>query len=290
METIEEVMMGESPDWVIVYGDTNSTLAGAITAAKCGFKVAHVESGLRSFDRSMPEETNRAITDHVSDVLFAPTETAMRNLSREGLESRAVLVGDVMADLVLKSIPSLSVAQDVERSWDVTSKEYVLLTLHRPCNVDSIERLRSILQCVAVLKWPVVFPVHPRTRARIQEFGLGSLLQRSSIITVDPVGYLHMLTAVLGAKAIITDSGGLQKEAYILTTPCITLRESTEWPETLKLGWNTLASPKAEEISRLVDDDPPAEHPMLFGDGHSAERIVSHLCSLLVCGDDQVLA
>lgn len=280
LEAAEEVLMSEKPDWVIVYGDTNSTLAGALAAAKLHVRVAHVEAGLRSYVREMPEEINRVLTDHASDLLFAPTKTAMVNLTREGLGDRAILVGDVMADILMRIRPRLKGAQGLLENWGVESGRCVLLTLHRPSNVDDIKRLRSIVLALANLEEPVLFPIHPRTQERIREFGLEEIVEAEPFRCLSPLGYREMLMAEANSRVIVTDSGGVQKEAYLLRVPCVTLRQETEWVETVEVGWNTLVGSNAEDILRAIKDIPPPEHPGVFGDGNASRRVVDLLCSL----------
>lgn len=278
LEAVEEVLIREKPDWVLVYGDTNSTLAGALAAAKLHIRVAHVEAGLRSFNREMPEEINRVLTDHASDLLFAPTRAAMDNLSREGLLNRAVLVGDVMADILFRIQPKLRYAQELLERWGVQPGNYVLLTLHRPSNVDEPERLHQILLALSRLEEPVLFPVHPRTQERIREFALGEIARAQPFRCVPPFGYYEMLAAEANARVIVTDSGGVQKEAYLLEVPCITLREETEWVETVEVGWNRLVGVRPGELlTALKQENRPDAHPSVFGDGHAAERVVQSL-------------
>lgn len=277
LESIEEVLISEKPDWVLVYGDTNSTLAGALAAVKLHIPVAHVEAGLRSFSREMPEELNRVLTDHASDLLLAPTAVAMKNLAHEGLSSRAVLVGDVMADVLFQIYPKLKGMQEMLKQWGVEPGEYALLTLHRPSNVDNPKRLRQILAAVSSFEEPVLFPMHPRTKARISEYGLGEVVQAFPFECVPPFGYREMLAAEANARVILTDSGGVQKEAYMLEVPCFTLREETEWVETVASGWNVLVGDTLRELLHGAGARRPSEHPALFGNGDSAQRIVETL-------------
>lgn len=281
LEAVEEVLMKEKPDWVLVYGDTNTTLAGALAAAKLHIPVAHVEAGLRSFNREMPEEINRVLTDHASDLLFAPTEAAMDNLSREGLSSRAVLVGDVMADILFRIQPKLKDAQESLDRWGIQSGKYALLTLHRPSNVDDPDRLGQILQALSRLDEPVLFPVHPRTQERIKEYGLEQLVEAQPFRCVPPFGYCEMLVAEANARVILTDSGGVQKEAYLLKVPCLTLREETEWVETVASGWNVLVGDALDDVlKRAVWIQHPVKHPVLFGKGDAGRKIVDALRSV----------
>jgi len=249
---IERVLRKEKPDWVLVYGDTNSTLAGALAAAKLHIPVAHVEAGLRSFNRRMPEELNRVVVDHVSDLLFAPTETAMKNLEREGLIERAHLIGDVMEEALRYYLPIARERSTILKRLQLDPKSYYLVTVHRAENTDSKQNLESVLQALVQLDHPVVFPLHPRTRKMIERFGLGRFLNARRIRYLDPVGYLEMLALEENALTILTDSGGVQKEAYWLGVPCVTLREETEWVETVESGWNVLAGVETERILAAI--------------------------------------
>jgi UDP-GlcNAc3NAcA epimerase len=264
-----------------VYGDTNSTLAGALSASKLHIPVAHVEAGLRSFNRRMPEEINRIVTDHTSDLLFAPTSTAVAHLSREGIPMRQIsLVGDVMYDAALFYASRALSRQHILRSFGVEPHAYLLATIHRAENTDEDSRLRAI--CEALLRvsrdLPVIFPVHPRTRKKLVDIGvqLGNLVR-----LIDPVGYLHMVALEMNAKVIATDSGGVQKEAYFYRVPCVTLRDETEWVELVELGWNRLVRPvDADVIARelLGAAPPPGDSaPSPFGNGDSAKKIRDEL-------------
>lgn len=284
LERIEEVLLKEQPDWVVVYGDTNSTLAGALAAAKLNLPLAHVEAGLRSFNRHMPEEINRVLTDHCSALLFAPTITAVGNLRREGIEGPKVqLVGDVMYDIALQLGETARVQSAVLRSHGLEPGNYVLATVHRVANTDDRHHLQTILTALRVVseQLPVVFVVHPRTRAAMENAQLvGSLRPNGSLKLIEPVGYLDMTALESQASVIATDSGGVQKEAFFHKVPCVTLREETEWPELVELGWNRLCPPRCVETvaevvlhargSRGADAQP-------YGDGHAAERIANAL-------------
>jgi UDP-GlcNAc3NAcA epimerase len=279
LEAIERVLLEEVPDWVLVYGDTNSTLAGVLAAVKLHIPVAHVEAGLRSFDRRMPEEINRVLADHASDLLFAPTETALENLRREGLPGSSIyLVGDVMYDAAIYYGSKAKVHSEVLRKLSLTSKEYLLATLHRAENTDDPECLRSIVGGLAQIasEVPVVLPIHPRTRRILNDRNI-LLGISSSIRLIDPVGYLDMMMLEKNARLIATDSGGVQKEAYFHGVPCVTFRESTEWVELIELGWNRLAPPvsPAAVISGLRDalESTPRSTQTPYGDGHAAEKI-----------------
>jgi UDP-N-acetylglucosamine 2-epimerase len=275
MLALEPLLLSEEPDLVLVYGDTNSTLAGALVAAKLGVRLAHVEAGLRSFNRRMPEEINRVLTDHSADLLFCPTQTAAENLRAEGITRGVHTTGDVMADTLLRFLPRAQESSGAPARLGLEAASYVLVTLHRPGNVDDLRRLASLLEVLARLEDRVVFPVHPRTRVSLSELGYSPA---PNIGLVDPVGYLDMLALEANARRIVTDSGGVQKEAYILGVPCVTCREETEWTETLETGWNVLAGSEPEGVLEAVLRPPPAgERPQLFGDGHAAERIVELL-------------
>ncbi len=267
---IEEVIGKEEPDIVLVYGDTNSTLAGALAAAKMHVPVAHVEAGLRSFDRRMPEEVNRVLTDHASDLLFCPTETAVANLAAEGITRGVHLTGDVMVDALQEN---LALAKE-RATVDLPATGYFLATVHRASNTDDPVALRAIMAAFALLEAPVIFPVHPRTRKKFAEYGIRPA---ENVRIVEPLPYFDMLAALAGARAVLTDSGGVQKEAYILEVPCVTLRENTEWVETLEDGWNVLVGADAGRIVAEAGraGDARRGHAARFGDGHAAERIAA---------------
>jgi UDP-GlcNAc3NAcA epimerase len=283
LERIEGVLLEESPDWVLVYGDTNSTLAGVLAAVKLHIPVAHVEAGLRSFDRRMPEEINRVVADHISDLLFVPTKTAQRNLRREGLpDSSVYVVGDVMYDAAIYYGSRAKARSHVLEELGLRSKEYLLATLHRAENTDNFESLCSVLSGLAQIarEVPVVLPIHPRTRRVLDDRGIvKEILQ--CIRLIGPVGYLDMMMLEMNARLIATDSGGVQKEAYFHGVPCVTLRERTEWVELVELGWNRLVPPVslAAVVSGLRGglESAPASTQIPYGDGHAAERIVQVL-------------
>ncbi len=273
--SIEETLQDEKPDCVVVYGDTNSTLAGALAAAKLHLPVAHVEAGLRSFDRSMPEEINRVLTDHVADVLFCPTETARFNLSREGIAQGVVNFGDVMYDALLQSLDVLDRPSSLLDSLGVRPGNYLLVTVHRPGNTDHRENLVSILDALAEMDEEIIFPAHPRTSQAISRLGHDL---PSNVRLLEPVSYVNMLTLERGARLILTDSGGVQKEAYFFGVPCVTLREETEWVETVEAGWNLLVAASKPRILEAVRDFcPQGQQPPIFGDGRASERIAHHL-------------
>jgi UDP-N-acetylglucosamine 2-epimerase len=250
---IEQVLLFEKPDLVIVYGDTNSTLAGALAAAKQQVPVAHVEAGLRSFVRSMPEEINRVMADHVSSLLFCPTPTAVRNLKREGITRGVHLVGDVMYDSFRSNLNLAEKRSTINKKLKLRKKEFYLLTLHRAENTDVVENLERVVRILTGLDRKVVFPIHPRTRKRLSQFGLKERLHSAeNVVFIHPVGYLDMLLLEKNARFILTDSGGVQKEAFYLRTPCLTLRNETEWVETLKGGLNQLVGLNLDGIVKAI--------------------------------------
>ena len=273
---IESVAIDQKPDWILVYGDTNSTLAGALVGAKLRIPVAHVEAGLRSFDRRMPEEINRVVADHVSELLLCPTDTAVENLAREGVTSGVRMVGDVMYDAFEQNLEVAHRSQtEMLAELGLEAGAYVLLTVHRAENVDDATRLTAILRGVTDSGRRIVFPVHPRTRAAL---GSGGFVPAPNLMLIEPVGYLEMLVLEENAEAIATDSGGVQKEAYFAGRPCITLRDTTEWTETIAAGWNVLVGTDSGAIARALGDfRPKGTRPKLFGDGHAAEQVVEAL-------------
>lgn len=275
---IETVLITEEPDWVLVFGDTNSTLAGSLAAVKLHIPLAHVEAGLRSYNRQMPEEHNRVLTDHCADLLFCPTQTAVDNLAKEGLTRGVHLVGDPMFDAV--RIFSLRAQQrsTILQYLGLDRGSYLLATVHRAHNTDDPENLRAILSALASLEEQVVFPLHPRTQQKIHEFDLANLFTQN-LRCIEPVGYLDMLQLEQNARCILTDSGGVQKEAYFFAVPCLTLRSETEWTETVTSGWNILVGTDTSRIKEAVHQPFPTQNPppLLFGDGHAAENIIKLL-------------
>lgn len=269
---IEQVLLQQRPDWVLIYGDTNSTLAGALAAAKLGMPLAHVEAGLRSFNRTMPEEVNRLVADRLSDLLFCPTRTAVENLAREGITAGVHWVGDVMYDALLACLPIAQQASDILKRLGLEPAGYLLATVHRAGNTDDREKLAAILEGLSAAGETVILPLHPRTRRAIAGWGI---TPAENVRLLDPVGYLDMLVLEKNARLILTDSGGVQKEAYWLGVPCVTLREETEWVETVEAGWNCLAGTSVERIVEAVRTfRPQGERPGCFGDGHAGEKIV----------------
>ena len=249
LETIEKVLVKEAPDWVVVYGDTNSTLAGALAAAKLHQRVAHVEAGLRSFNRAMPEEINRVLTDHISSLLFCPTQTAVDNLKVEGITAGVHLVGDLMYDALMWAVEQAKTRPDPLARLGLTPGQYLLATVHRAENTDDPARLDGILQAFNAVNEPLVWPVHPRTRKKLAEVGF---VPARHVRLIEPVGSLDMARLESAARVILTDSGGVQKEAMWLRVPCVTLRDETEWVETVECGANRLCGADTEKILSAV--------------------------------------
>jgi UDP-N-acetylglucosamine 2-epimerase len=268
----------ERPDLVLVYGDTNSTLAGGLAAAQSHVPVAHVEAGMRSFDRAMPEELNRVLTDHLADVLLCPSPTAVANLEREHVAGRIELVGDVMVDLALLFQPRARADDGPLRAAGVNAGEYALATAHRAGNVDDPARLRALVDLLLALPLPVVLPLHPRTRARLQDAGwLDELQEAPHVRLLPPLGYVAFTALLSRARTVLTDSGGVQKEAYLAGVPCVTMRDTTEWVETVEVGWNVLVDLDAGAALAALERTPPAERPELYGDGRAGARVVAAL-------------
>ncbi len=282
MSAMDPVLMREQPDWVLVYGDTNSTLAGAVSAVKLHIPVAHLEAGLRSFNRRMPEEHNRILTDHAADLLLAPTDEAMRHLAAEGLAGRSVLAGDVMVDVCLRIrdavLAGQTAAPQLPEGIDPQAP-YLLATLHRAENTDDRDRLAALVSALSGLPVPVALLAHPRLVARADEYGIK--LGQGSLHVGRPLPYAGLVAAVLGAAGVVTDSGGLQKEAYLLGRPCTTVRSETEWIETLVDGWNELVPDPAALGAAWSDTAtrpaPAAPRSAPYGDGRAAERVVTFL-------------
>ena len=295
LEAIERILLDEPPDALIIYGDTNSTLAGALAAAKLLIPVAHVEAGLRSFNRTMPEELNRVVADHLSALLFCPTHAAVANLAAEGIAQGVHLVGDVMYDSVLYNVRLAEAAASPLDSLGLAGQPYYLATVHRAANTDQPDRLRAIFDMLAALDAPVVLPLHPRTAKALASAGIDPAT--GAIRPIPPASYLDMLLLERGARAIITDSGGVQKEAYFFAVPCITLRAETEWVETVEAGWNTLVDADPAAFRSAIDAVAACDRAAspfagsaagparrdLYGDGHAAEAIVELLLRQLAC-------
>jgi UDP-N-acetylglucosamine 2-epimerase len=278
LAALAPLLAEERPDVVLVYGDTNSTLAGGLAAAQARVPVAHVEAGMRSFDRAMPEELNRVLTDHLSDLLLCPSATAVENLEREHVAGRVELVGDVMVDIAeLFRSRAMEDPRPLERAG-VAPAGYALVTAHRAGNVDNPARLRRLVDLLLALPLPAVLPLHPRTRARLEDTGwLVELEDAPGVVLQPPLGYVEF-TALLGhARAVLTDSGGVQKEAYLAGVPCVTLRDTTEWVETVEVGWNVLVDLDADAALAALECRPPPDRPELYGDGRAGARVVAAL-------------
>jgi UDP-N-acetylglucosamine 2-epimerase (non-hydrolysing) len=272
MSRLEPVLRSEKPSLVLVMGDTNSTLAGALMGSRLGIPIAHLEAGVRNFDRKMPEEINRVMVDAISDLLLCPTEASANNLIREGRTTGVFLTGDIMGDSLEMSLRRLDVDSCLKQHG-LTKGQYIYLTLHRPSNVDDPDNLRRIVNALNESDQKIIFPIHPRTRKNLEKFGLIHLLQ-PNIVCIDPVPHNVSICLAKCASKVLTDSGGLQKEAYLLRTPCITLRSSTEWPETVALGWNRLVGTDTKAISDAIlrFECNGNEHPDFLG-SNVAERI-----------------
>jgi UDP-N-acetylglucosamine 2-epimerase (non-hydrolysing)/UDP-GlcNAc3NAcA epimerase len=281
LAALEPLLAEIGPDAALVYGDTNSTLAGALAAAQAGIPVVHVEAGMRSFDRTMPEELNRVLTDHLSELLLCSSQPAVENLRAESLAGRAQVVGDVMVDVALRWQPAARANAEVPAAHGLESGSYLLLTAHRAGNVDDPARLRALVELIQALPAPILFPLHPRTRARLEGAGVLAQLARTDGLTLtEPLGYVEFSALLCHARAVLTDSGGVQKEAYLAGVPCVTLRANTEWLETVQAGWNTLVDLDAHAAVAALEREPPVERPALYGDGHAAERCVGAIETL----------
>jgi UDP-N-acetylglucosamine 2-epimerase len=282
MHAFEPELEAWKPDLALVYGDTNTTLGGALSCTRLAVPLAHVEAGMRSFDWSMPEERNRVLTDHVSDLCLCSTPTAVSNLDGEGIGGCARLVGDVMADVSLAMAPVAERRSDALERFGLREGSYLVVTVHRAGNVDREEPLRSVVELLRRLPLPAVFPIHPRTRAALDRLGvLAELEALAHLRVVAPLGYLDFTKLLIHAKAVLTDSGGVQKEAYLARVPCLTLRDTTEWTETVELGWNRLVGLAPDAVLAGLDAPPPAEHPDLYGGGRAGEAIVAELDRLV---------
>lgn len=280
LSAMDEVLEQFQPDSVLVYGDTNSTLAAALAAAKMHFPIAHLEAGLRSFNRAMPEEHNRVLTDHAADLCLAPTEVAMGHLKNEGLSSRSVLVGDVMTDVLYQVRDGLAASPIADRFRESASAdEYYLATVHRAENTDDPDRLLEIVHALSSADKPVILLAHPRIRARAAEHGIS--LDHGALRTHDPLPYPQLISAALASRGVVTDSGGLQKEAFLLRVPCTTIRRETEWVETVELGWNVLANTADEVAAALSRPAPQPTNATPYGDGHAAHRAVTTIVDRL---------
>lgn len=272
LAALEKAIQREKPDMLITYGDTNSTLAGALAAVKLGVGIAHVEAGLRSYNRSMPEEINRLLTDHLSELLFCPTKTAVSNLKKEGIKKGVHLVGDVMYDLALKYRP-IAEERQAHKKHGMRANEYILVTVHRPSNTDDEKSLSNIVNALIECDSPVVFPAHPRVEKYLREFDLYEKLSEKVKI-LKPQDYFDFMSLLLNCRKVVTDSGGVQKEAYFFEKPCITLRKETEWVETVKDRWNVLVGTDTKRIIKAVRKfDPKGKRSNHYGDGKAVGKI-----------------
>ena len=275
---LEKVFLKEKPDMVIVYGDTNTTVAGALAASKLNIKLAHIEAGMRSYDKKMPEEINRIVTDHVSDILFCPTNTAVHNLKKEGVLKNVFNVGDVMIDAIKENINAAKKKSHVLKRLNLKSRNYMVATVHRANNTDNKINLFEIINAFVASKEIIVFPIHPRTEKFLKFQGLHKKLSNANIIPIKPVSYMDMLVLEKNAKKILTDSGGMQKEAYFFKVPCITLRDSTEWVETVNDGWNILTGANSSKILGAIKHfNPSGGQSETYGNGKASKNIVDVL-------------
>jgi UDP-GlcNAc3NAcA epimerase len=280
LEAIEEVLIEETPDCVLVYGDTNSTLAGALAASKMSIPIAHVEAGLRSFNKSMPEEQNRIVTDHLSDLLFSPTDVATRNLRNEGIAQNNIhQAGDVMFDVSLIYGEQARNDKSFLKTLGVEPGAYILATVHRASNTDDPESLKSIVSGLEMVakETPVVLPLHPRTQKAMQD----NKLSFENVQVVEPVGYFEMVVLECQAALVVTDSGGVQKEAYFHGVPCVTLRDDTEWVELIEMGWNRLARPRKDDIANVIRQalGTTGGEGQPYGDGDASRKIAGIICN-----------
>ena len=283
LAALEGELEREAPDAVLVYGDTNSTLAAALAAAQQRVPVAHVEAGMRSFDRAMPEEVNRVVTDHLSALLLCSSQSAVEHVRREGVVGAVELVGDVMVDVARLFAPLARGRTEPLTRLGIEPGAFLLITAHRAGTVDDPTRLGRLVDLLRALEGPVVFPVHPRTRARLEAAGLwGELEREERLVLAPPVGYLDFMALLLAARAVLTDSGGVQKEAYLAGVRCVTLRDRTEWVETVDAGWNTLVDLDADAALAALGAQPPGTRPPLYGDGYAAGRVVEALSARLL--------
>ncbi|MEY8000369.1 non-hydrolyzing UDP-N-acetylglucosamine 2-epimerase [Clostridium sp. Mt-5] len=272
---LEEIYEVEKPDFVLVYGDTNSTLAGALCASKLLIPVAHVEAGLRSFNMEMPEEQNRVLTDHISNLLFVPTESAEKNLKEEGIKKGVYNVGDVMFDAILNFKKLAESKNEIMEKLSIKGKEYILTTIHRAENTNHIDRLKNIVNALNKCGKTIVLPLHPRTKKYMMDYGLEF---NENIKVIEPVGYLEMINLEMNSQKIVTDSGGVQKEAFFMKKPCITMREETEWVETVENGWNKIVGTDTEKIlDGILNFTPLSKQKNIFGDGNASGKILKVL-------------
>jgi len=275
---IEEAILIEKPDLVLVYGDTNATIAGALAASKLHIPIAHIEAGLRSYNRTMPEEVNRVLTDMISSFLFCPTKIAVKNLEKEGITKGVFLSGDVMVDALNHFTEIAEDRSIILDKLKIIPQSYGLMTIHRPANADNKDKLSELLTSLKQSPIPIVFPIHPRTLKSLKEYDLNN---HATIRPIDPVGYLDMMWLEKNAKIILTDSGGIQKEAYLHKVPCLTIRPETEWVETVEDGWNTLVDNRIKELPELIQSPPnPHQWRLHYGDGNASEKITQTLLDI----------
>jgi len=281
LAVLEPLLADMHPDAVLVYGDTNSTLAGALAAVQAGIPVVHVEAGMRSFDRAMPEEINRVVTDHLGALLLCSSQTAVENLRRESVAGTVELVGDVMVDVAQLLQPAARSRMSALEAYGVEPGSYLLATAHRAGNVDDPARLERLVDLLLALPQPVVLPLHPRTGARLEAAGLHDALSAAPHVRLaPPLGYLDFTALLCNARAVVTDSGGVQKEAYLAGVPCVTMRPSTEWVETVDAGWNVLVDLDADATLAALDRAAPAARPQLYGDGRAGERVAEAVAAM----------
>ena len=283
---LDDILLIENPDCVVIRGDTNSTLAGVIAASKLNIPVAHIEAGERSFDKRMPEEINRLAADRLSDLHFCVSQTAVEHLAKEGISNSVHWVGDVMYDAMLANLPLAREKSKILSNLELQAKSYALVTVHRSANTDDAVRLRNIVDILNNAPEPIVFPAHPRTVAALKRYDLSF---SNNVRLIDPVGYFDMMVLEENARMIATDSGGVQREAYFLSIPCLTLRDETEWLETVQVGWNRLVGVESHQVlSAWTDFAPPQEHPLIFGDGTASNQITSTISSFFEIADQKV--
>lgn len=278
---LEEVLLKEKPELVIVSGDTNTTIAGALAASKLGIKLAHIESGMRSYDKTMPEEINRVVTDHISDILFCSTKIAVQNLRKEGITKNVFNVGDVMIDAIKENILVAEKKSEILKRFNLKKKSYIVATIHRANNTDNKNNLKNIVEAFIQSKETVIFPVHPRTEKYLKLYSLDKKLKGTNVVVTNPLGYLDMLIFEKNAEKILTDSGGMQKEAYFFRVPCITLRDTTEWVETVKDGWNILTGTNKSKILNAIKIfNPKGRQSEDYGNGNASKNIVNIINSI----------
>lgn len=290
LTALAQIMVDDRPDAVLVYGDTNTTLAAAIASAQARIPLVHVEAGMRSYDRSMPEELNRVLVDHCADVLLCSSEQSAENLRDENVKAVIEVVGDVMVDIAQMVAPKARKRTAVFTDLGLKAKEFLLVTAHRAGNVDDEVRLSRFVDLLLGLDEPVLFSVHPRTHARLQEAALLERLQESaSIHLTSPLGYSDFMAALVNARAVLTDSGGVQKEAYLAGVPCVTLRSTTEWTETVDCGWNTLVDLNSAAAKQALIQPLPPERPEIYGDGNAGKRVAQAVVALETTGAENPL-